>query len=171
MVENILSTASLENNDGLENKEVIDAKKVIKEIAKQFFLLVEKRNGEISTLFESEELDIVMDKNQFRVIITNLIDNAIKYNINSPKIVLSTKKATNGIEITVADNGIGIIKNEQKKIFDTFYRIPTGNVHNVKGNGIGLSSVKKIIEANNGTILVESELNKGSKFKIFLPFE
>jgi len=171
MVDNILTTASLDKNNRLVQKKIIDANKIISETAKQFSLLVEKRNGEISVLFKAEKLDIMIDKNQLRVIITNLIDNAIKYNICSPKIILSTSKVSSGIEITVEDNGIGISKSEQNKIFDNFYRVPTGNIHNVKGNGIGLSSVKKIIEANNGTISVESELNKGSKFKIFLPVE
>jgi two-component system phosphate regulon sensor histidine kinase PhoR len=171
MVENILTTASLENNNVLVNKEVIDANKVIQETAKRFSLLVEKKNGKISTLFESEKLDIIIDENHLRIIITNLIDNAIKYNINSPKIILSISKVNNGVKISVEDNGIGISKSEQNKIFNTFYRVPTGNIHNVKGNGIGLSSVKKIVEANKGTISVESELNKGSIFKIFLPVE
>ena len=81
-----------------------------------------------------------------------------------------TENATNGIVMTIEDNGIGISKTEQKKIFDKLYRVPTGNIHEVRGFGLGLSYVKAIVEEHHGKISIESEANKGSKFKVFLPF-
>ena len=109
------------------------------------------------------------DKLQFSNAISNLIDNAVKYNENVPEIKISTMNSNSTFEILIEDNGIGMDKKYHSKIFDTFYRIPTGNIHNVKGNGIGLSTVKKIIEAHLGKIFIESEKNKGSKFIIHLP--
>ncbi len=169
IVEKILTAASLEKNEIEINTKEIELTKTIVEVIEQFALLLDKKNGAIITNFDSECNTITMDKNHLRLVIANLIDNALKYNINLPEIFISTKRNKEGIEIIIKDNGIGITKREQKKIFDTFYRVPTGDIHNVKGNGVGLSSVKKIIELYNGTLSVESKLNEGSIFKIFLP--
>jgi signal transduction histidine kinase len=100
-----------------------------------------------------------------------LLDNAIKYSKEKPEIDIKTENYNNGIIFSVRDNGIGISKENIKKIFDKFYRIPTGNVHNIKGFGLGLSYVKAIVEKHGGHIQVDSELNKGSVFRLFLPKE
>ncbi|MFW6227686.1 MAG: sensor histidine kinase, partial [Bacteroidota bacterium] len=98
------------------------------------------------------------------------LDNAIKYSQESPEIKISTENVNKGILIHVSDKGLGISKANQKKIFDTLYRISTGNVHNVKGFGLGLSYVKAIVEMHGGYINLESEIRKGSTFSIFIPF-
>ena len=97
------------------------------------------------------------------------MDNANKYSPESPWIKISTKNGINGIEIIVQDKGIGMTKENQKMVFEKFYRVPTGNLHNVKGFGLGLSYVKEMVIAHKGQITIDSELNKGSTFTLFLP--
>jgi two-component system phosphate regulon sensor histidine kinase PhoR len=99
----------------------------------------------------------------------NLLDNAMKYSNGEPEIIVSTQGKKDHIVVVVKDNGIGIPKEHQSQIFDRFYRVPTGNVHNVKGFGLGLSYVRQVIDLHNGKIKVESTVNKGTVFSIFLP--
>jgi two-component system phosphate regulon sensor histidine kinase PhoR len=103
-------------------------------------------------------------------VILIVLDNANKYNLNKPEILISILEADAGAKIRIQDNGIGISKADQKKIFDKLYRVPTGNVHNFKGFGLGLNYVKAIIDKHEGSIEVSSELNNGTTFEIFLPF-
>jgi signal transduction histidine kinase len=102
-------------------------------------------------------------------VLYNLIDNAIKYSKDKPVIHLSTRDAEGGMVIQVSDNGIGISKENQKKIFEKLYRVPTGNLHDVKGFGLGLSYVKAIVDQHDGEIQVKSQLNQGTTFSIFIP--
>ena len=114
-------------------------------------------------------LKVNADKFHLMNIISNLIDNSIKYNERTPDIKITIERKDKFASIKVSDNGIGIAKDNLNKIFETFYRVPTGNVHNVRGNGIGLSYAKKIIEAHGGTISAVSSLGKGSTFEIKIP--
>ncbi len=109
------------------------------------------------------------DKVHLKNVVLNLLDNAIKYTENTPEIVIRTRNIPHALEISVQDNGPGISKANQKRIFEKLYRIPTGNVHNVKGFGLGLSYVKSIVEQHGGTINLNSEIKKGSTFYIRFP--
>ncbi len=169
-VEDILTIARFDKKDFEFNWEPVDVHELINEAISGISLQVEKRGGRIDINFEAKNQTITTDKNHFSNVIFNLLDNAIKYSIDKPEISVSTKNRKDGILITVADKGIGMTKAVQMKIFERFYRQTGGNIHNVKGFGLGLSYVKAVIEANGGTITVQSETGKGSSFKLFLPF-
>ncbi len=170
LVETLLNTAAFEKSE-IELK--LDSV-IISELIVEIINNTKVRNSEVDISFTDHSNGLIKTKvDLFHItnILNNLIDNAIKYSNDKVEIVISLMPVANGIEISVADKGIGIKKIDQQKIFDTFYRVQTGNIHNVKGNGIGLSYVKRIVEAHNGTIRVDSKLNVGSTFVIFLPNE
>ncbi len=169
-VEDILTIARFDKKDFEFNWEPVDVHEMISEAISGISLQAEKRGGRIDINFEAKNQTITTDKNHFSNVIFNLLDNAIKYSVDKPEISVSTKNRKDGILITVADKGIGMTKAVQMKIFERFYRQSGGNIHNVKGFGLGLSYVKAVIEANGGTITVQSETGKGSSFKLFLPF-
>jgi two-component system phosphate regulon sensor histidine kinase PhoR len=133
-------------------------------------LQVENKEGQITAELNAEQPVINADRVHVTNILFNLIDNALKYSKEKPHIRITTSNDENGIYISVRDNGIGISKENQKRIFDTMYRVPTGNIHNVKGFGLGLSYVKAVVEKHGGWIKVESELGRGSMFTVYLPF-
>lgn len=171
LVENILQTAVLDKGQFKLRPEEVNVHDIIDRAISNVQLQVEKREGEIRQNKSATQSVLRADKIHLTNIIFNLIDNALKYSEQKPLIRIETKNRDNGIEISVSDNGIGIGKENQKKIFDTFYRVPTGNIHNVKGFGLGLSYVKSAIEKHGGKIKIESEPGKGSTFTAFLPFE
>ena len=112
---------------------------------------------------------VMVDRVHFTNVIYNLLDNAFKYRRDAPMLHIWTRNINDGVVISVKDNGLGISKDDQKRIFDKFYRVSTGDKHDVKGFGLGLAYVKKIVEDHGGKISVESELNVGTKFDIYLP--
>ena len=148
---------------------MVDIHDVIMDVVKKFSMQVEINDGEIRTVLRANDPKIMADKVHLANIVGNLLDNANKYSPKKPFIVVKTTSSNKGITFSVEDNGIGISKANQKKIFDKLFRVPTGNIHNFKGFGLGLSYVKAIVDAHNGSIEVESELDKGTKFSIFLP--
>jgi two-component system, OmpR family, phosphate regulon sensor histidine kinase PhoR len=170
MAEKILQTAILEKGDLKLRPEIFDVHEIIKEVVKTMSIQVEIRDGQIITDLLAAQSKLLADRIHITNIVTNLLDNANKYTPSKPAIVVATHNVENGIVISVSDNGLGISKQNQKKIFEKLYRVPTGNIHNVKGYGLGLSYVKFIVEKHKGSISVESEQGQGTRFRIFLPF-
>jgi two-component system, OmpR family, phosphate regulon sensor histidine kinase PhoR len=170
MAEKILQTAVLEKGKLNPRKEHLNIHEIITDVIKNIGIQIEIRDGVIETRLNAEQFEIVADKIHISNVIYNLLDNANKYTPRKPHIQVSTDNVPGGILISVEDNGIGISKTYQKKIFEKLFRVPTGDIHNVKGFGLGLSYVKFVVEKHLGTIFVESEPNKGSTFRVFLPF-
>ncbi|MBN2757502.1 MAG: HAMP domain-containing histidine kinase [Bacteroidales bacterium] len=168
-VEKILQMALLENSDLDLNLEPIDAHLFLQKAVDNIGIQIVEKQGEISTDFLAKNYIINADVMHFSNIINNLLDNAIKYSKDKPKILIKTINVNKGILISIEDNGIGMTKDEITKIFEKFYRVSKGNIHNTKGFGLGLSYVKAIVEALNGKIFVKSEINNGSIFSIYLP--
>jgi two-component system phosphate regulon sensor histidine kinase PhoR len=146
-----------------------DVNKMIDTVAANFELRVKSKNGKLTTEKLAERTIINGDEVHITNVIFNLLDNAVKYSYDTPEIKIATENRNGALEISVQDKGIGISKEHHTQIFDRFYRVPTGNIHNVKGFGLGLSYVKKIVDSHNAKIKVESVVNKGTKFTILFP--
>lgn len=131
---------------------------------------VENRGGNIFCKLDAVQPVVLADNQHIANIIRNLLDNACKYSPDKPHITISTRNNEKGVVVTVADEGIGMTKEQQKRVFEKFYRVPTGNRHDVKGFGLGLSYVKTMAEAHGGCVSVESDVGVGSRFEIFLPY-
>ena len=170
-VEKVLQMARIDKKDFELKLTSVNLNDVVYQAAEHSRLKVTKRNGILETQLNAEQPVIEGDLTHVSNIIHNLLDNAEKYSAKEPTIVISTENNRGGVVLSVKDNGIGMTKESQKHIFDKFYRVHTGNRHDVKGFGLGLSYVKALIAAHNGTITVESELGKGSTFKLFFPFK
>lgn len=171
LVEHILQTATMEKGQLVLWKEEIDLHLIIPQAVNNVGFHVMQKSGNITQNLNAKKSTIMADKVHITNLIYNLLDNANKYSPEKPKIVISTENSSTGIIIKVSDFGIGISKANQKKIFEKFSRISTGNLHNVKGFGLGLSYVKAIVDKHQGKISIESELKKGSVFIVYLPFE
>ncbi len=168
-VEKVLQIALLDKKDFQLKYTDLDMNQIITNAVRNINLQVEQKGGEATALLEAQNVNIQGDLTHISNVVNNLLDNANKYTPEKPIITVTTKDMPNGIQISVKDNGIGMNKEARKHIFDKFYRVHTGNLHDVKGFGLGLSYVKAIMTAHNGQIDVKSELGKGSEFILFLP--
>jgi signal transduction histidine kinase len=168
-VENVLQMSMIDKRDFKLHVKPIDVHEIISRVAGHFKLQLDKKQGSVSLRLDAADPVIQNDEMHFSNIINNLVDNAIKYSRENPEITISTENTNNGIKISVEDNGIGIGKEAQDKIFDKFFRVSTGDVHNVKGFGLGLSYVKALILTFRGSIDVKSEPGRGTRFDVNLP--
>lgn len=170
LVENVLQTAVLDKESFVLNRENVNVSELVDKAVAKMEMQVLNKGGDLKVDNQANS-DVTIYADQFHLTnaITNLIDNAVKYSPDAPQVSLSTKKTKEGVVISCADKGIGIGKEDRKKIFEKLYRVPKGNIHNVKGFGLGLNYVQTVIEKHGGMIEVKSEVNKGSTFEIFIP--
>jgi two-component system, OmpR family, phosphate regulon sensor histidine kinase PhoR len=168
-VERVLQVARLDKENFGLKKEMADIHQLIHDAVKNTSIALQERKGTIHYDLQAINCDMAVDRLHVTNAIQNLLDNAIKYCKTTPDIAIKTYNQSKRILIEVRDNGIGISSENQKRIFQKFFRVPTGNVHDVKGFGLGLSYVKTIVEVHGGDVKVESELGKGSIFRVWLP--
>ncbi len=170
-VEKVLQMSMFDRQKAVLKKKDMDANKMIEGVVNTFTLKVEKYNGSITTDLAAENPYVFVDEMHFTNVIFNLLDNAVKYRNPDRDLTLTVRtwNESNKLFISIQDNGIGIKKENLKKIFDKFYRVHTGNLHDVKGFGLGLAYVHKIIRDHDGNIRAESEYGVGTKFIITIP--
>ena len=168
-VEKVLQTAQMERGEVRLNLGTVNVHQIIERVLENISPQIELRDGIIDIDLQAENSEIQADEVHLTNIIFNLLDNANKYSPGKPIIKITTENTEKGLSIKVSDQGIGMTKESIKQIFEKFYRVPTGNVHDVKGFGLGLSYVKKMVEEHQGRINVVSKLGEGSEFEVVLP--
>lgn len=168
-VERVLQMARLEKNNLTLKRETTDLHELISESVKNNTVALQKKSGKFELYLNAENSLVNIDKLHFSNVLYNLMDNAIKYCTVSPTITITTSSSHHQFTLDVKDNGIGISEDNLKKIFHRFYRVPTGNLHDVKGFGLGLNYVKLVVESHGGKIMVNSKMGSGSTFTILLP--
>lgn len=169
MVEKVLQMSIFEKDKSILNVKEIDINHLITEIVNNFSLKVTNKGGQITTKLLAKDCTALIDEVHFTNVLFNLMDNALKYSDKPLLLTVETHNDKDKLQISIEDNGIGMNKEDLKRIFEKFYRVSTGNLHNVKGFGLGLAYVKKIVSEHRGTIKVESEINIGTKFIITIP--
>ncbi|MEL4007495.1 HAMP domain-containing sensor histidine kinase [Myroides sp. C2723] len=168
-VENVLRISKLERREFDVDKEAMDVHEIIEDAVEHVSLIIQDRGGEINLHLDARRSDVLGNDFHFTSVIVNILDNAIKYSADIPVIDVYTENVKEYILIKIKDNGVGMSKQAQKRIFDKFYREHTGDLHNVKGHGLGLAYVQQIVEVHNSQVYVESEKGKGSTFIIKMP--
>ncbi len=168
-VENVLRISKLEKNELNISKDRVELHDLIEDALTHVELIVEDRKGSMKMFLEAEKSSVLANETHFTNVIVNILDNAIKYSPNAPEIEVYTENVGTNIILKIKDHGSGMSKAAAKKVFEKFYREHTGNIHNVKGHGLGLAYVKRIVEDHQGHVSVESEKEKGSTFIIKLP--
>lgn len=168
-VENVLRISRLEKNQLDITKEAVDIHDILDEAITHVSLLAIDKGGSITTHFESLQSEVLGNQFHLTNVFVNILENGLKYSLDAPKIDVYTESTNKNLIIKISDEGIGMSKQAQKYIFDKFYREHKGNIHDVKGHGLGLAYVKEIVESHHGTVYVESEKGKGSTFIVKLP--
>jgi two-component system, OmpR family, phosphate regulon sensor histidine kinase PhoR len=168
-VEQVLQMALLDSSEFKLNEKIIDIHELIGKVTDNIRLQAESRNGQLNLLLEGVRTRVMADESHMTNVLISILDNAIKYSPKNPVIMVSTVNSGNNIIISIEDHGIGMNTETQKKIFDKFFRVTSGNIHNIKGFGLGLSYAKAIVLSHKGEIKVTSEVDKGSRFDIILP--
>jgi two-component system phosphate regulon sensor histidine kinase PhoR len=170
-VDKVLQIARLEKGEIQLNSNYADVHDILETVTAQFELIMNDKKVEIKQHFTAQDSIIKADIMHITNVFQNLIDNAIKYNEKNPIIEITTSNHNKNIEIAIKDNGIGLIKEDQTKIFEKFYRVQKGDIHDIKGFGLGLNYVKSIITAHQGHIYVHSKLKEGTTFVVVLPID
>ncbi len=169
LVDSVLQISTIEKKEESFSFKEINVHSVIKKVLLSFEPIIEQKEGFIKSFLNASNYTIKADETHFTNVIYNLVENAIKYSKVHPEIIIKTINLENGINVEIIDNGIGMSKETQERIFEKFFRAESGNIHNTKGFGLGLSYVKTIIEKHFGKITFTSKENLGSTFIIFLP--
>lgn len=169
LVETLLQSAKMADKRYRITHKEVDLNRLMERVASSFRLSLTKRNGTVDLQLAANPSTLMADEMHLTNLVFNLVDNGIKYSDGKPHIELSTRNVDGGIELRVQDHGMGIAKEDQKHVFERFYRVSTGDVHDVKGFGIGLSYVAEVVRLHRGTITLESELGKGTTFIVTLP--
>ena len=169
MVDKVLNASLFEKGDIPLKSESINLKTLVQGVLNSMKLQFQNKDAIINFASEGNDFTVKGDKIHLTSVIYNLIDNALKYSPLAPQLTINLQEKADKIIFLVKDNGLGIAKEFQDKIFDKFFRVPTGNAHNIKGHGLGLNYVKKVIEKHGGAITLQSEQGKGTAFMISLP--
>ena len=169
-VERVLQTAQMEREEIILKKKNVEMHELIQQVIDMNQPMLMAKQGTLTTDFTAQPSQILIDEVHMSNVLNNLIDNAVKYSNDQPVIHIETSTDSAGLHLIVSDQGIGMQKDVLGQVFEPFYRVPTGNVHNVKGFGLGLSYVKKIVVAHGGNVFVKSQLGKGSTFEITIPY-
>lgn len=169
LVENVLRSALLDRSEIEFGKEPVNMHKIIESVIKTVGIQIAGRGGELIPQLDATNPVVMGDEIHLTNVLYNLLDNALKYTKTTPIIQIKTENTPTGFRLSVTDNGMGIKKDERGRIFDKLYRVPTGNVHDIKGFGLGLSYVKTVVEKHGGHVSVDSVYGKGSTFNVEIP--
>ena len=168
-VENVLVISQLERSNQPIQKTIVDAHEIINDAINHIKLILKDKSGSLKTNLKANYAKLNGNKSHLTNVIVNLLDNAVKYCDKLPKVEIATYNDSANFVIEIKDNGIGMTPLEQKKIFDKFFRASSGDIHDVKGHGLGLSYVKKIVDLHKGEIKLKSKKNFGTDFTVRIP--
>ena len=168
-VEKVLQLALIENKCFELDRQPVDLHQLIRKTVQMFEFLAQQKNGSICLNLWACNHELVLDETHLASVLHSLLDNALKYTQETPKIEVTTEDHEDGVRLSIRDNGIGIAPKDRPYIFEKFYRVSTGDVHNIKGFGLGLCYVKMIVEAHQGGIRLNNHWKNGTEFQIFLP--